>query len=353
MPVFQTRVLSGADNVKYWFNQSIWDDVLRDIRIVVSTHQILLHALGHGFVKMTQLALMVFDEAHSCIGNHPLNRILREFYHKCKVKERPSVLGLTASPVINSKVSKLGTIETNLNAISRTPRLHRDELLLHVYPPKLIPLTYPTMKPERKTSSILEGLWQVCQNLDIEQDPWIVKMRSNPTQRNAKALIKAVMSRNTYSHVQIKGLYDKALTVYTELGSSAADYFIAQCVKKFQKGMIERSNTVGALESEEELYIGQKLSGITLSQEVDNHLPTGLDISPKVQKLITFLNEEASTDFSGLVFVRTRAEVAVLHYLLSSQVPWLQASTFVGASSFAGQKAALSELAEVKNQKIL
>lgn len=73
-------MLSGADNVEFWTEQWIWDDVLKGIDIVVSTHQViqithvetfqlsmlilqvLLDALVHGFVQMKQLALLVFDE---------------------------------------------------------------------------------------------------------------------------------------------------------------------------------------------------------------------------------------------------------------------------------------------------
>ena len=73
-------MLSGADGVDFWTEQWIWDDVLKGIDIVVSTHQVtqnipveniqlsiltlqvLLDALVHGFVKMSQLALLVFDE---------------------------------------------------------------------------------------------------------------------------------------------------------------------------------------------------------------------------------------------------------------------------------------------------
>lgn len=108
LPAFQARVLSGADNVEFWTEQWIWDDVLKGIDIVVSTHQVLLDALVHGFVQMKQLALLVFDEAHSCTGNHPSSRILRDFYHASTAEARPSILGLSASPVVNSKVRNLG-----------------------------------------------------------------------------------------------------------------------------------------------------------------------------------------------------------------------------------------------------
>ena len=41
---------------------TIWDAVLKNIRVVVFTHAVLLDALSHGFVQVTQLALMIFDE---------------------------------------------------------------------------------------------------------------------------------------------------------------------------------------------------------------------------------------------------------------------------------------------------
>lgn len=40
LPAFQARVLSGADDVDLWTEQWIWDEILRGIRIVVSTHQV-------------------------------------------------------------------------------------------------------------------------------------------------------------------------------------------------------------------------------------------------------------------------------------------------------------------------
>lgn len=62
IPAFQTRFLSGADDVDHWSEQWIWDKVLYNVRIVVSTPQILLDALTHGFVGLRRIALLVFDE---------------------------------------------------------------------------------------------------------------------------------------------------------------------------------------------------------------------------------------------------------------------------------------------------
>jgi ERCC4-related helicase len=62
IPGVKSRTLTGLDKVELWTDQVIWDAVLQDVRIVVSTHAVLADALGHGFVNITQIALMVFDE---------------------------------------------------------------------------------------------------------------------------------------------------------------------------------------------------------------------------------------------------------------------------------------------------
>jgi superfamily II DNA/RNA helicase len=62
LPGYGIQMLSGQDGVDHWAEPSIWDAVLYNIRIVMSTPQVLYDALAHGFVKMSQLALLIFDE---------------------------------------------------------------------------------------------------------------------------------------------------------------------------------------------------------------------------------------------------------------------------------------------------
>jgi ERCC4-related helicase len=65
VPAIRTRLLIGSDNVDRWSEQRIWDAALNDVRVVVSTHAVLADALSHGFVRITNLALLVFDEGDS------------------------------------------------------------------------------------------------------------------------------------------------------------------------------------------------------------------------------------------------------------------------------------------------
>ncbi|KAK4987682.1 Dicer-like protein 2 [Elasticomyces elasticus] len=62
LAAYQCRFLSGADNVDRWTEQKLWDAILLNIRIVVSTPAVLYDALTHGFAKLGRIALCVFDE---------------------------------------------------------------------------------------------------------------------------------------------------------------------------------------------------------------------------------------------------------------------------------------------------
>jgi ERCC4-related helicase len=55
--------------VDRWTVKSLWDAVLDNVKIIVSTYQVLLDALTHGFVSMGILGMIVFDEGMS--KNYP------------------------------------------------------------------------------------------------------------------------------------------------------------------------------------------------------------------------------------------------------------------------------------------
>ena len=67
--------------------------------ILVMTAQVFLDNLRHAYVKLADIALMVFDECHHARKSHPYNCIMKEFYFRSNPGDRPRILGLTASPV--------------------------------------------------------------------------------------------------------------------------------------------------------------------------------------------------------------------------------------------------------------
>ena len=117
-----------------------------------------------------------------------------------------------------------------------------------------------------------------------------------------------------------------------------------------RQGAAEGSIVIESLEDPEKLYIQRKLAdGVAfegIGCPLDSHHTT-----PKVLALIQCLREMESTTFSGLIFVRTRAEVAILSYVLSIQAPWLRIATFVGESGFSGRQHTISDLADLGAQR--
>lgn len=63
IPRVQSRLIKGSDNVDAWSTKpGVWDAVLLNNRIVVSTYQILSDAVSHGLVPLPSLCLIVIDE---------------------------------------------------------------------------------------------------------------------------------------------------------------------------------------------------------------------------------------------------------------------------------------------------
>lgn len=71
-------------------------------------------------------------------------------------------------------------------------------MLQFVHQPELIPLLYSSNGPEFEPPQALESLRKVYEGLDINYDPWVIKMKSDPSTCKAKALQKALISNKTY-----------------------------------------------------------------------------------------------------------------------------------------------------------
>lgn len=61
IPSIQTKLITGANMVDSW-SRSTWDGALVNVKIVITTPQVLFDALTHGFVKISALALLILDE---------------------------------------------------------------------------------------------------------------------------------------------------------------------------------------------------------------------------------------------------------------------------------------------------
>lgn len=80
--------------------KEFWDKTFDENMAIVCTAEILYTCLHHSYIRMDQINLLIFDEAHHTKKNHPYARIIKDFYIEVSDGEkRPRILGMTASPV--------------------------------------------------------------------------------------------------------------------------------------------------------------------------------------------------------------------------------------------------------------
>ncbi|KAK5562532.1 Dicer-like protein 2 [Exophiala xenobiotica] len=143
IPAVSSILVVGEDNVDHWKDAHLWVAVFAH-KIIVSTPAILRDALNRGFLTLEAISLLIFDEAHYCQGGSEERQIMNDHYVRRADRPRPRIIGLTASPIMRSNVdiAHLKTLESNLDAVCRTPRIQRSELLRHVHLLHFVTLVY-------------------------------------------------------------------------------------------------------------------------------------------------------------------------------------------------------------------
>ncbi|KAI0591579.1 Dicer-dimer multi-domain protein [Pyrenophora tritici-repentis] len=363
LPGFGHQILCGRDDIEFWTTQRHWDSILTNVRIVVSTHQVLLEALTHGFVKLTKLALLIFDEAHHCTLNHPANQLMTNFYMPQLHDNRnslPKVLGLTASPVMKAVATRQGLelIEQNLHATAKTPKLHRSELMRYVHQPELVQIAYPSSPAGTHYSQLLLALQEAYETYNLQRDPYVIALLDQHSKGYdvSRQLNKLWSSRKTYCYDQLKQLKNKAEAMADELGTSVMEGYLRQCIATFEKmaGIFDQQLL--------DLSTNERQHLLNVFKRFPLHNPSSVsdgildNLSQKVNILVDTLVAEAegNPDFTGLVFVEQRVWVASLAEILTCHPRTkhlLRVGTFVGTSQSSKRKSNISVFAEPKNQQ--
>lgn len=344
-------IVSGSHYPDQWKDASLWRLVLDTHRVVVSTPQVLLDALRHGYVKLGEdISLLVLDEAHHAVDRHPYNMIMQEFYvglPKRGVDEeacKPAILGLSASPIYGSGdiEKEFRIIERNLDSSICTPHTHTESLAEHVHRPIFKHAGYfspdPSNPPFSTNVAVLEG---AVASLNIEADPYVIATRKQLAQlapppatppipysreylRTEQKLAKALTTESTFTHKGLRDFLRSSQDILSSIGPWAADWFVYTVVEHARRASNPYSNIMMTWKSAEKRYLQGILNGLTLSP-VSYYVDDIVDeCSDKVRVLIQSLLDEkeeaeqgdSGEPYSGLVFVQRRDAVLALAELL-------------------------------------
>ncbi|GJE88808.1 Dicer-like protein 2 [Phanerochaete sordida] len=337
-------LISGASAPDQWKNAELWSSILAQHRIVVSTPQILLDALRHGYINLGRdVSLLVFDEAHHAMSKHPYNEIMRGFYHPLPPRQdidrraimRPAILGLTASPIysVGDIEKSFREIETNLDSVIRSSRFNREELATFVHRPEFRYVLYTQGTLTGVLSSrYLNSLAAVVGNLDIEHDPYVIALRSQLAklppgeQRNRvdQKLSKTLVKEDSFTHKGLRDFLRTATDICAELGPWPADWYIASIIQAARREANLHTGVLASWQDREKNYLLRVLSRVDVESPSYDPDDIRAGISSKVQQLVKCLHSEKRRSnseeepFSGIVFVTRRDAVLSLAKVISA-----------------------------------
>lgn len=87
------------------------------VQIMVMTCQIFLNLLLHGYIQLSDVNLLIFDECHHAVNDQPMRQVMQQFEH-CPPELQPRILGLTAT-LLNSNC-KPERVEEEVRSLETT-----------------------------------------------------------------------------------------------------------------------------------------------------------------------------------------------------------------------------------------
>ncbi|KAJ2898912.1 putative Dicer-like protein [Zalerion maritima] len=275
-----------------------WDKQFKEARAIVCTADILYKCLGRSYIRMDQINLLVFDEAHHAKKNHPYARIVKDFYRNPRDGSRqPRLLGMTASPVdANVDIAKASRdLERLLKSDIVTAKAdsapehveRKDRLALYdpIKSPSVTSLT-ARLEPLIGQNPIFQEVWTCTKEANSQMGPWCA---------------------------------DRMWELY--LSEEQTEKYAARTESNLSRQI---------------LFPGQELKTKRIDEEVEllrearkvvtlNHSPEVINspdfLSSKVRKLIEVLQNHFSHESNSrcIVFVRERYKAVVLTDLLSAK----------------------------------
>ncbi|KAI9829854.1 MAG: hypothetical protein M1819_005952 [Sarea resinae] len=185
------------------WSQEIWEKHLSENMVIVCTAEVLHQCLMHSFIKMDQINLLIFDEAHHAKKNHPYARIIKDFYVDALAHGRPKIFGMTASPV-DAKVDVVKAakeLETLLHcqvattsdlSLLRKAVSHPEEVII-AYNPAAIDMEtqlYRLMKAQFGDLEILSKFFRHSKEASSELGAWCADQVWHSTLANEEEVRK-------------------------------------------------------------------------------------------------------------------------------------------------------------------
>lgn len=283
---------------------------------------------------------------------------MQNHYHPCLSagKSVPAIVGLTATPSMQSNALDLVVLEQLMDARCISPTLHRDELLKCVKRPDIQHRTY--LPAEDHSTPTMKSLRRVYDDLDINKDPFVLALMADPSDKNRRLLEKVKDKNDTYTQIQMKTFSSQSQSICKQIGPWAADLFIWKSISSY----LEKADTGDMFfdqwyqcRDREKKYLAD------IFRRVDIKPPskTPQDMNDISDKVLILLEELLSMDESntmGIIFVEERVMVKMLAEILSINpaiTKKYKIGTMVGSSGYSSKRKVVYDFGDKGDLKAL
>lgn len=317
------RLYGGDSRFSAWSKED-FECAFTENDVLVITGQMVVQALAHSFLKMEDINLIIFDEAHHADATHPYSRIMKDYYVNTAWQSRPKIFGLTASPLktaTDNYKSAAKELEATLDAkIFTAPVIHSDkpkatkEYVIEYDAPMQLLETKLTEKIKARCAS-LESLPKYMSRMQYDLDhhgPLMLDLAWIGSKENFRAKAREKFERTQLSRPQI------------DLDQSWAE---KRQFDRDTRAMLQELDTKRQRWADEALW--HKTVAELLDEEPDEQLLPSLlvnetNATPKVRRLIDLLrcfgkNAKTRQSFCGIVFVSRKRTAFALVRLLAAQ----------------------------------
>jgi len=298
-------VLFGDSKDDLW-KRAEWDKIFQRHNVVVCTAAVLDQCLMLSYLRMEQICLLVFDEAHHCKKDHPYSKIIRDYYLKCN-GPRPRIFGMTASPVDSKHDVK--EVAADLEALLHSKIVTTADLSVFEFAPKATNRiwTYSQLPSEFETA-LYRNLHRLCHFVD--------KLgRYFAFAKNASAQIGTWGADRVWAYA-----------------FGTTDQESGRLIKAFERS--EAYSSLGTAEEREAaLHSLQEAALLVQRHHVESAVPGAQHLSSKVSLLYEKLQQQyaARPDTRTIVFVEQKLTAGVLNDMfLSLRIPHVRSGILVG-----------------------
>uniref|UniRef100_A0A1A9WSS4 ribonuclease III n=1 Tax=Glossina brevipalpis TaxID=37001 RepID=A0A1A9WSS4_9MUSC len=325
---FKVGLYVGQREVDNWSNIK-WSEEIAEHQVLVGTAQIFVNIVNQNLIKITDISVVIIDECHHAIKNHPMHTFLSLFQYVDQT-QLPRVIGLTG---VLLKGNKFKSIQNELNNLEATFRgriftINNNNVMFYSTKPqeKLVIYTRQKRDPlkiEENIISIVEECKAAIDRYDIGKiSPKFTKGLERMQEPNKKKFLKNFLDDFLYQMKDF-GLYAASFAIM----STIIEFKVKQSqletttLRNLYRMVITHCETIRHIIVNELKSIIEKEDIDPMKDSICNRPEVIYYYStPKMKTfllaLITMFKGKKPNDISCLVFVERRYTAKCVYYVL-------------------------------------